>query len=72
VDVSHVVGGIGERPAVVHLRRWQLAGYTTGSGTLAPHLTVALLEACERGDYERTEALRRKVFPAKRWETPHG
>ena len=63
VDVSRVVGGIGERPAIVHLRHWRLAGYTTGSGTLAPRLTGALFDACDRGDYKRAEALRAAFIP---------
>jgi hypothetical protein len=31
VDRQRVISGIGERPAVIHLRDWQLSGFTTGS-----------------------------------------
>src|SRR5262249_20652092 len=49
VDKSVVISGIGERPAVAHLRRFRLPGYTTGSGCLAPRLTSDLFAACRRG-----------------------
>ncbi len=39
VDRRLVISGIGERPAVVHLRDWKLPGFTTGSGCVAPRLT---------------------------------
>jgi dihydrodipicolinate synthase/N-acetylneuraminate lyase len=57
VDRHRVVSGIGERPAVVHLRDFGLAGMTTGSGCLAPRLTQALFEACLAGDWAKAEAL---------------
>ncbi len=38
VDRRKVISGIGERPAVIHLRQWGLPGFTTGSGCLAPTL----------------------------------
>jgi dihydrodipicolinate synthase/N-acetylneuraminate lyase len=57
VDRGRVVSGIGERPAVVHLRDYRLAGMTTGSGCLAPRLSQALFEACLAGDWGEAEAL---------------
>jgi dihydrodipicolinate synthase/N-acetylneuraminate lyase len=57
VDRGRVVSGIGERPAVVHLRDFRLAGMTTGSGCLAPRLSQALFEACLAGDWGKAEAL---------------
>ena len=30
VDRNRVISGIGERPAVVHMRQWKLPGFTTG------------------------------------------
>ncbi len=57
VDRGRVVSGIGERPAVVHLRDFRLAGMTTGSGCLAPRLSQALFEACAAGDWSKAEAL---------------
>lgn len=58
VDRSRVISGIGERPAVAHLRDWGLAGFTTGSGCVAPAQSAAILRACHQGDFARAEELR--------------
>ena len=58
VDRKFVISGIGERPAVIHLRDWQLPGFTTGSGCIAPHLSLRIFEACRRGDFDEAESLR--------------
>jgi len=58
VDRAFVISGIGERPAVTHLRDWKLSGFTTGSGCVAPYLSQALFVACERGDFDHAEELR--------------
>jgi dihydrodipicolinate synthase/N-acetylneuraminate lyase len=58
VDRGRVVSGIGERPAIVHVRTYGLVGFTTGSGCLAPRLSNALLASMADGDQARAEALR--------------
>jgi dihydrodipicolinate synthase/N-acetylneuraminate lyase len=63
VDRRHVISGIGERPAVMHLEQWTLTGFTTGSGCVAPVLSQAIFEACERGDYETARAVRSVFLP---------
>jgi len=63
VDRQYVISGIGERPAVVHLRDWQLSGFTTGSGCIAPHLSQKLFAALSRQDYSAAEELREKFIP---------
>jgi dihydrodipicolinate synthase/N-acetylneuraminate lyase len=63
VDPRYVISGIGERPAVVHLRDFHLNGFTTGSGVLAPRLSLALLEACKLKDYEAAEEIRKLFLP---------
>jgi dihydrodipicolinate synthase/N-acetylneuraminate lyase len=63
VDRRCVISGIGERPAVVHLRDWKLPGFTTGSGCIAPHLSRQLFEACAREDFEAAESLRAEFIP---------
>lgn len=62
VDRKFVISGIGERPAVVHLRDWKLPGFTTGSGCVAPGLTQKLFEACSNSDFEAAEFLRTKFL----------
>lgn len=63
VDRARVISGIGERPAVVHLRDWRLPGFTTGSGCVAPRLSGQIFEACVKEDYETAERLRAEFLP---------
>lgn len=63
VDRRFVISGIGERPAVVHLRDFGLPGFTTGSGCLAPALSNEVFAACCRGDFARAETLRESFLP---------
>jgi len=63
VNRARVISGIGERPAVVHMRDWMLPGFTTGSGCVAPRLSGQILEACVEGDYETAERLRTEFLP---------
>ena len=58
-----VISGIGERPAVVHLRDWKLSGFTTGSGCVAPALSQRLFEALTSEDYEEAELIRARFIP---------
>ncbi len=63
VDRNLVVSGIGERPAIVHTRDWQLPGFTTGSGCIASLSSQKLFEACARGDFPLAEQLRELFIP---------
>jgi dihydrodipicolinate synthase/N-acetylneuraminate lyase len=63
VDRNKVISGIGERPAIVHLRDWQLPGFTTGSGCIAPRSSQDLFEACGRGNWDQAQALRARFIP---------
>jgi dihydrodipicolinate synthase/N-acetylneuraminate lyase len=62
VDRKHVISGIGERPAVVHVRDWKLSGFTTGSGCIAPRLSQQLFESLNANDYARAEAIRERFI----------
>ena len=63
VDRARVISGIGERPAIVHMRDWRLPGFTTGSGCVAPRLSGQIFEACVKEDYETAEGLRAEFLP---------
>jgi dihydrodipicolinate synthase/N-acetylneuraminate lyase len=63
LDRRFVISGIGERPAVIHLRDWKLPGFTTGSGCIAPHLSQRIFESCERGDFALAENVRTEFLP---------
>jgi dihydrodipicolinate synthase/N-acetylneuraminate lyase len=58
-----VVSGIGERPAIVHMRDWKLPGFTTGSGCIAPRMSRMVFDACARGEYQRAGELRDAFMP---------
>jgi dihydrodipicolinate synthase/N-acetylneuraminate lyase len=63
VGGAHIVSGIGERPAVVHLRDFGLAGFTSGSVCIAPRGSAAILAALKRRDYATAERLRAAYIP---------
>jgi dihydrodipicolinate synthase/N-acetylneuraminate lyase len=59
---ERIVSGMGERPAIVHLTKFGLAGFTSGSVAIAPHLSTAILAALRGGDVAAAEALRAKFL----------
>ena len=63
VDRRLVVSGIGERPAIIHMRDFKLPGFTTGSGCLAPALSQSVFEACRRGEFGKGDDLREQFLP---------
>src|SRR5688572_19027407 len=63
VDRQRVVSGMGERPAIVHLRDYRLGGLTTGSGCLAPRRCQDLFAAAGAADWTRAETLRAQFMP---------
>jgi dihydrodipicolinate synthase/N-acetylneuraminate lyase len=63
VDRDLIISGIGERPAIVHLRDFKLASFTSGSVCIAPRISQALLEALQRKDYATAERLRAAFIP---------
>lgn len=63
VDPSRVISGIGERPAIEHLRDFKLGGMTTGSGCIAPRSCQGLFDAARREDWPRAQALRAAFMP---------
>jgi dihydrodipicolinate synthase/N-acetylneuraminate lyase len=63
VDRSMVLSGIGERPAITHLRDFGIPGFTTGSGCLAPSMSNRILDACHGANYRLAEELRQHFIP---------
>jgi len=49
VNPSRVISGMGERPALTHMRDFGLAAWTTGSGCIASHAVMGLLAAAKEG-----------------------
>ncbi len=63
VDPASVVSGIGEQPAVVHLRDFSLGGFTSGCVCVAPRLSMQMLRALQSGDLARAEQIRSGFRP---------
>lgn len=63
VDTKYIVSGIGERPAISHLTKFKLNGFTSGSVSIAPALSAALLVALKAGDLTAAADLREQFLP---------
>ncbi|MCB1061623.1 MAG: dihydrodipicolinate synthase family protein [Verrucomicrobiae bacterium] len=63
VDSQLVVSGIGEQPAIIHLRDFGINGFTAGCVCIRPDLSQRMLEAIVAGDYETAETLRAGFEP---------
>jgi len=72
VDKRLVVSGIGERPAVIHMFKFGLPGFTTGSGCLAPRLSHDLHATCVKGEEARAAEQRRHFLPLEDTRDLHG
>jgi dihydrodipicolinate synthase/N-acetylneuraminate lyase len=71
VDPKIVVSGIGERPAVAHLRTFGLAAFTSGCVCVAPRGSKRILEALHAGDYAIAEAIRAAYLPLEDLRDAH-
>lgn len=58
VPPGRVVSGIGEQPALAHLREFALGGFTSGCVCVAPRLSMRFLAACTAGDWTEADRLR--------------
>lgn len=53
VNPDLIVSGIGEQPAVIHLRDFGITGFTAGCVCVAPKLSMDLLHAIAAKDYAK-------------------
>ena len=58
VDPNMIVSGIGEQPAIIHLKDFGLMGYTSGCVCVAPSKSMQMLKAIKSGDFARAEDIR--------------
>lgn len=63
VGASLIVSGIGEQPALPHLREFGLAGYTSGCVCVAPRLSMQMLRAIKAGDFATAERIQSIFCP---------
>ncbi len=60
---ERIVSGIGEQPAIVHVRDFGVAGFTSGCVCVAPERSMQMMRAIHAGDYEAAEAIRQWFRP---------
>ncbi|MGE3310684.1 MAG: dihydrodipicolinate synthase family protein [Limisphaerales bacterium] len=63
VDPLKIISGIGEQPAIAHLRDFGLGGFTSGCVCVAPRLSQRMLAAMGRADWEEAERIRALFSP---------
>lgn len=63
VDPRLIVSGIGEQPAITHLRDFGLAGFTSGCVCVAPAMSARMLSSIQAHDYDYAESLRQQFQP---------
>ncbi len=61
-----IVSGMGEQPALVHLRDFGLAGFTSGCVCVAPRLSMRMLRAATTGNYGEADQVRQIFAPLER------
>lgn len=71
IDPAIIMSGIGEQPAVVHLRDFKLGGFTTGCGCVGPALSMRTLEAIQRGDWPAAARLQSIFKPLEDLRNTH-
>ncbi len=72
VDRKLIVSGIGEQPAIVHLRDFGITGFTSGCVCVAPKLSMQMMHAIHAGDYAKAESIREVFFPLENQRNTHG
>ena len=60
---ERVVSGIGEQPAIVHLRDFGVAGFTSGCVCVAPEQSMKMLHAIQDADLVTAESIRQWFLP---------
>ncbi|MEJ6648129.1 MAG: dihydrodipicolinate synthase family protein [Akkermansiaceae bacterium] len=63
VDPRLIVSGIGEQPAIIHLTKFKINGFTSGCVCVRPDLSQKMLTAINSGDLEQAEKIRRIFQP---------
>lgn len=63
VPPSLIVSGIGEQPAIVHLRDFKINGFTSGCVCVAPALSARFLKTCTAGNWAEAERIREQFKP---------
>ncbi|MEM1068480.1 MAG: dihydrodipicolinate synthase family protein [Planctomycetota bacterium] len=60
---ERVVSGIGEQPAIIHMRDFGVTSFTSGCVCVAPEKSMQMLQAIQNQDWESAEAIRHSFCP---------
>ncbi|QEG42386.1 dihydrodipicolinate synthase family protein [Roseimaritima ulvae] len=63
VPGNRIVSGIGEQPAIIHMRDFGVGSFTSGCVCVAPRLSMQMLKAIQNKDYDAAEAIRKQFEP---------
>jgi len=63
IDPNKIISGIGEQPAIEHLRDFALGGFTSGCVCIAPRLSQALLSSIRLGLWEDAQRIQNIFKP---------
>ena len=63
IGPTQLVSGMGEQPAIIHLRDFGLPGFTSGCVCVAPQLSTDMLRAIQAKDFSTAERIRTQFRP---------
>ena len=63
IGPTRIVSGMGEQPAILHLRDFGVPGFTSGCVCVAPQLSTDMLRAIQAKDFETAEKIRTQFRP---------
>lgn len=63
VPANIIVSGIGEQPAIIHLRDFGVAGFTSGCVCVSPSRSMTMLRAIQEKDFVKAESIRASFAP---------
>jgi dihydrodipicolinate synthase/N-acetylneuraminate lyase len=72
VNPDLIVSGIGEQPAIIHVRDFGCAGYTSGCVCVNPARSADMLRAIAAKDFTEAERLRELFVPLEDLRNAHG
>ena len=72
VNPEIIVSGIGEQPAIIHLRDFGVNGFTSGCVCVAPAHSTRLMRAIHAKDYGLAEKIREEFRPLEDQRNAHG
>lgn len=72
VNPEIIVSGIGEQPAIIHLRDFGVNGFTSGCVCVAPAHSMRMMRAIHAKDYALAETIREEFRPLEDQRNAHG